>query len=94
MTSLYISPLTFNCKKNEIALNPKTIEWKKQIATISKKKDLSAIEYLEQKYGDKIGKLFNDGAASSAIVFAYFDYDNDTTIYLMYIIYSCSGHHP
>jgi len=85
MTSLYISPLTFNCKKNEIALNLKTIEWKKQIATISKKKDLSAIEYLEQKYGDKIGKLFNDVLASSAVVFAYFDYDNDTTIYLMYI---------
>ena len=38
MTSLYINPLTFNCKKNEIILEKKSIEWKKQIATVAKKK--------------------------------------------------------
>jgi len=76
MTSLYIYPLTFNCKKNEIVLEKNSIEWKKQIATVSKKKDLSAIEYLNQKIGTKI---------NNAVVFAYFDYVEDSTIYLMYI---------
>ena len=57
MTSLYINPLIFNCKKNEISLDKNTIEWKKQIATVAKKKDLSAIEYLNQKYGSKIDEF-------------------------------------
>ena len=96
MTSLYINPLTFNCKKNEIALDKNTIEWKKQIATVAKKKDLSAIEYLNQKYGSKINIMFNMSNMSNntnntnkskfdAVVFAYFDYIEDSTIYLMYI---------
>ena len=68
-----INPLIFN--KNEIALSTEIIEWKKQIATNSKKKDLSAIEYLNQKYSIKL---------TNAVVFAYFDYVEDTTIYLMY----------
>ena len=32
MTTLYIKPLTFDCKKNEITLGIENIEWKKQIA--------------------------------------------------------------
>ena len=54
MTTLNINPLIFNNNKNEVSLSNKTIEWKKQIATLSKKKDLSAIEYLNTKYGSKI----------------------------------------
>ena len=99
MTSLYIHPLTFNCKNNEISLEKKSIEWKKQIATVAKKKDLSAIEYLNQKYGSKIQIFKNDTVSSDltnltklkksskpdGVVFAHFDYIEDSTIYLMYI---------
>ena len=108
MTSLNINPLIFNNNKNEISLSSKNIEWKKQIATLSKKKDLSAIEYLNSKYGAKIKNIHNeiqkenkeknkdknvqnvqnvqyDQSKNDAVVFAYFDYDDDSTIYLMYI---------
>ena len=108
MTSLNINPLIFNNNKNEVSLSPKTIEWKKQIATLSKKKDLSAIEYLNSKYGAKIKNIHNEiqkeqkeqkenkeknkdksiqynQTKNDAVVFAYFDYDDDSTIYLMYI---------
>ena len=58
-----------------------------------KKKDLSAIEYLNQKYGEKINNVKNTSNTSNksktskhnAVVFAYFDYIEDSTIYLMYI---------
>jgi len=102
MTSLNINPLIFNNNKNEVSLSPKPIEWKKQIATLSKKKDLSAIEYLNSKYGAKIKNIHNEiqkenkeknkdksiqynQTKNDAVVFAYFDYDDDSTIYLMYI---------
>ena len=119
MTSLNINPIIFNNTKSEVSLSNKTIEWKKQIATLSKKKDLSAIDYLNTKYGSKIKQIhieiqkeqllakdknkikdknikntqnsqFSQTSQSSqskndAVVFAYFDYDDDSTIYLMYI---------
>ena len=141
MTTLNINPLIFNNNKNEVSLSNKTIEWKKQIATLSKKKDLSAIEYLNTKYGSKIKEFHssflekqdssfleksraknndenparkisraknndenitcknsksniknkntknsqNSQTKTDAVVFAYFDYDDDSTIYLMYI---------
>ena len=76
MTSMYINPLVFNSKKDkdEILLSKEKIEWKKQIATVSKKKDFTAVEYLNEKIGNKI----------DSIVFAHFDYIEDSTIYLMY----------
>jgi DNA-directed RNA polymerase subunit M/transcription elongation factor TFIIS len=101
MTSLKINPLLFNNNKNEVSLSSKSFEWKKQISTFSKKKDLSAIEFLNSKYGSKIKQFHNEHlqlleknkdknikyspTQNDAVVFAYFDYDDDSTIYLMYI---------
>ena len=103
MTSLNINPLVFNNSNSEVKLSNKTIEWKKQIATLSKKKDLSAIEFLNTKYGSKVKQLLEkvgpkaelksafekdaklNKSQNDAVVFAYFDYENDSTIYLMYI---------
>ena len=82
MLSLYVNPLIFNCKKNEITLGKDTIEWKKQVATVSKKKGFTQADYLTQKYGEKIG------GKNGTVLFAHFDYvkidDKETTIYLMY----------
>jgi len=78
MTSLTISPLTFNSKKGEVFIDKEIIKWKKQKATLSKKKNSSAIDYLNTNYSN----LINNG--KGGIVFAYFEYNNDTTIYLMY----------
>ena len=80
MLSLYINPITFN--KNEIVLGKDTIEWKKQVATVSKKKGFTHSDYLTQKYCSKIG------GKNGSVLFAYFDYvkidEKETTIYLMY----------
>ena len=80
MLSLYINPITFN--KNEIVLGKETIEWKKQVATVCKKKEFTHIDYLNQKYAEKIG------GKNGSVLFAHFDYvkidEKETTIYLMY----------
>ena len=80
MLSLYINPITFN--KNNIILGKESIEWKKQVATVSKKKGFTHIDYLNQKYAEKIG------GKNGSVLFAHFDYikidEKETTIYLMY----------
>lgn len=38
MLSLYINPLKFDNKKKEIKIGDEKIEWKKQVATVSKKR--------------------------------------------------------
>lgn len=77
MLSLYVSPLKFDNKKNEIKIGDEKIEWKKQVATVSKKKGLAPVEYLNDKYGSKVG---NNGS----ITFAHFDYNDNSSIYLLY----------
>jgi DNA-directed RNA polymerase subunit M/transcription elongation factor TFIIS len=78
MTSLTINALTFNSKKGEVFNDKEIINWKKQKATLSKKKNDSAVDYLNTNYSN----LINNG--KGGIVFAYFEYNNDSTIYLMY----------
>jgi len=89
----FIQLLTFN--DNNIIIDTSTIEWKKQTATNSKKKDLSAIDFLNTKYGLKLKDYLNTNpkykiknkCVKNASVFAYFDYCEDKTIYLMYITF-------
>lgn len=80
MLSLYINPITFN--KNEIVIGKDKVEWKKQVATVSKKKGFTHIDYLNQKYAEKIG------GKNGSVLFAHFDYvkidEKETSIYLMY----------
>ena len=80
MLSLYINPITFN--KNNIILGKESIEWKKQVATVSKKKGFTHIDYINQKYAEKIG------GKNGSVLFAHFDYvkidEKETTIYLMH----------
>ena len=38
MATLTIKPITFNSKTNEVFIDKETINWKKQKATLSKKK--------------------------------------------------------
>jgi DNA-directed RNA polymerase subunit M/transcription elongation factor TFIIS len=78
MLSLYVSPLKFDNNKKDIKIGDERIEWKKQVATVSKKKDLEPIEYLNQKYGSKIGNKIG------SITFGHFDYNDNSTIYLLY----------
>ena len=78
MASLTIKPISFNSKTNEVIIDKEVFQWKKQKATLSKKKNTSAIEYLNLNYGNLINN--NKGG----VVFAYFDYNDNSTIYLMY----------
>jgi len=78
MASLIINPLTFNSQKGEVFNDKEIINWKKQKATLSKKNNHSGIDYLNTNYSN----LINNG--KGGIVFAYFEYNNDSTIYLMY----------
>jgi len=54
MLSLYVKPITVDNKKNEILYSDYSIEWKKQVATVSMKKGLSADEFIIQKILVKI----------------------------------------
>ena len=78
MSNLTIKPISFNSKTNEVIIDKEVFQWKKQKATLSKKKNISAIEYLNLNYGNLINN--NKGG----VVFAYFDYNDNSTIYLMY----------
>jgi len=74
MLSLYVHPLTFDNKKNEILQSTYNIEWKKQVATVSIKKGLSPIEFLNEKINYKIIGYQVDKKENSPSVVAYFDY--------------------
>ena len=56
MATLTINPLTFNSKTNEVIIDKEIINWKKQKATLTKKKNISVIDYLNQNYGNLIIK--------------------------------------
>lgn len=73
MLSLYVRPLTFDNKKNEILYSEYNIEWKKQVATVSMKKGLS----LEAFINDKIAVKLVDAKSQQQqkpYVFAKFKY--------------------
>jgi len=70
MVSLFITPLTFDNKKNEILYSPNKIEWKKQISTVSFKKGFSPELFLNEKILTKFAK--------SAYVFAKFKYISES----------------
>ena len=78
MANLTIKPISFNSKTNEVVIDKEVLPWKKQKATLTKKKNSSAIDYLNLNYGN----LINYG--KGGVVFAYFDYNDNSTIYLMY----------
>ena len=78
MANLTLHPISFNSKNNEVIIDKEIIPWRKQKATLAKKKNTSAIDYINQTYGNDI----NDG--NGAIIFAYFDYNENSTLYLMY----------
>ena len=80
MALLTIKPITFNSKTNEVLIDKEIINWKKQKATLSKKKNISPVEYINQNFGN----LINNG--NGGLVFAYFDYNDESTIYLLYSI--------
>ena len=79
MLSLYVNPLAFDNKKNEVLQSEYKIEWKKQVATVSIKKGLSPIEFLNQKINNKLVDNKSNISDSSNIpeVFAYFDYNTE-----------------
>jgi DNA-directed RNA polymerase subunit M/transcription elongation factor TFIIS len=66
MLSLYVRPLTFDNKKNEILFSQHNIEWKKQVATVSLKKGLTSEAFMNEKILPKIG--------NNVYVFAKFKY--------------------
>ena len=74
MLSLYVRPITFDNKKNEILQRDYNIEWKKQVSTVSIKKGLSAIDFLNQKINNKIFGYEIAIKENTPSVFAYFDY--------------------
>lgn len=74
MLSLYVRPITFDNKKNEILQSNFNIEWKKQVSTVSIKKGLSAIDFLNQKINNKIFGYEIAIKENTPSVFAYFDY--------------------
>ena len=78
MTNLTLNPISFNSKTNEVIIDKETIHWRKQKATLAKKKNTSTIDYINQNYGNEL----NNG--NGALIFAYFDYNDDSTVYLMY----------
>ena len=74
MVSLFIRPITFDNKKNEILQSNYNIEWKKQISTVSIKKGLTAIDFLNQKIIYKLIGYELENKDNTPSVFAYFDY--------------------
>jgi len=78
MSTVTINPISFDSKKGEVIIDKEIIKWKKQKATLSKKKNVSAIDYLNTNYVN----LINNG--KGGIVFSSFDYNDDTTMYLIY----------
>ena len=78
MSNLTTNPITFNTKKNEVIIDKEKIHWKKQKATLSKKKYSSISKYLNTNYGNIINN--NKGG----LVFASFDYNDESSIYLMF----------
>ena len=75
MVSLFINPLTFDNKKNEILYSPNKIEWKKQIATVSLKKGFSVETYLNEKILSKLETASKQKFTNSIpYVFAKFKY--------------------
>ena len=78
MAQLTINPITFNTKKNEVIVDKEKIHWKKQKATLSKKKNNSISEYLNINFGNIINNK------KGGIVFASFNYNDESTIYLMF----------
>lgn len=79
MLSLYVRPLTFDNKKNEILFSQYNIEWKKQVATVALKKGLTADAFMNEKILPKIG--------TNAYVFGKFKYisedDKEKNIFLV-----------
>ena len=67
MVSLFVNPLTFDNKKNEILYSPNKIEWKKQVSTVSLKKGLLPEVFLNEKILSKLG-------TPTPYVFAKFKY--------------------
>jgi DNA-directed RNA polymerase subunit M/transcription elongation factor TFIIS len=67
MVSLFINPLTFDNKKNEILYSPNKIEWKKQVSTVSLKRGLLPEVFLNEKILSKLG-------TPTSYVFAKFKY--------------------
>lgn len=78
MVSLFVAPLTFDNKKNEILYSPHKIEWKKQIATVSLKKGLLPDAYLNEKILSKLDTTNTTNTTKLAVmkpyVFAKFKY--------------------
>lgn len=68
MVSLYVCPLTFDNKKNEILYSPLKIEWKKQVATVALKKGLTVDVFMNEKILPKLGD------ETTATVVAKFSY--------------------
>jgi len=66
MLSLYVRPLTFDNKKNEILFSQYNIEWKKQVSTVSFKKGLTIEAFMNEKILPKVG--------TNAYVFGRFKY--------------------
>lgn len=77
MLSLYVRPITFDNKKNEILQSHYNIEWKKQVSTMSIKKELSAIDFLNQKINYKLIGYKLQNKENTPSVFAYFDYTEE-----------------
>jgi len=77
MLSLYVRPITFDNKKNEILQSHYNIEWKKQVSTVSIKKGLSVIDFLNQKINYKLIGYKLEKKENTPIVFAYFDYTEE-----------------
>ena len=71
MLSLYVRPLTFDNKKNEILYSQYNIEWKKQVATVSIKKGLSLEDFINDKIAFKIADYKSQ---QKPYVFAKFKY--------------------
>ena len=57
MVSLFVNPLTFDNKKNEILYSSHKIEWKKQVATVSLKKGLLPEAFINEKILSKLDIL-------------------------------------
>ena len=79
-SNLKINPISFNSKNNEVIIDKEIIIWRKQKATNAKKKQKTAIDYINQNYCNDI----NNG--NGGIIFASFDYNDNSTIYLIYSI--------
>ena len=49
-SNLKINPISFNSKNNEVIIDKENIIWRKQKATNAKKKQKTAIDYINQNY--------------------------------------------